>query len=241
MPAPFGPITDTNEPGGTEIETPCRMFTSPYPATRSSVARIGAVVAHRSGALPVSPPAPPAPSPAWAPRYASMTAGITSDLLRGARGDHASLAHHDDPVGDVHHDLHVVLDEQERRPDVPAELQHVLQELAREGRVHPGRGLVEHHHVRRRHERPGELQELALPARERPGVCVGVLVQLDETLRRKARTLAKRDALRRTRHMRHTKHTRKARSTCSHPSAPASTSCAAPPTCVRATSSFTPA
>jgi hypothetical protein len=39
---------------------------------------------------------------------------VLHDLVRRALGDHLALAHHDHPVADVTHHVHVVLDEQHR-------------------------------------------------------------------------------------------------------------------------------
>ena len=44
----------------------------------------------------------------------------------------------------------------------------------------PGHRLVEQQEARPRHQRPGELEQLALAARERPGVGIGQLGQVED-------------------------------------------------------------
>ena len=67
------------------------------------------------------------------PRYASITAWSSPDLVRLAVGDHPALGHHDHPVGVVHHHLHVVLDEQEGDSLLTAQALHVVEQPASEG------------------------------------------------------------------------------------------------------------
>src|SRR5271169_476183 len=69
--------------------------------------------------------------------------GARADLVRRAVGDLAAVIEHDDAVGDVHHDPHVVLDQCDRRAelvvDVEDEAAHVLLLLD----IHPRHRLVE--------------------------------------------------------------------------------------------------
>ena len=66
-----------------------------------------------------------------------------ADLVRRAVGDFAAVIEHDDAIGDVHHDAHIVLDQCDRRAelvvDVEDEAAHVLFFLD----VHPGHRLIE--------------------------------------------------------------------------------------------------
>ena len=100
--------------------------------------------------------------------------------MRLAGGDHAALGHHDDAVGVVHHDLHVVLDEQERDALLAPQALHVVEQARAERRVDPGHRLVEQQEARLGHQRPGELEQLALPAGERARI-VGDLVARSKT------------------------------------------------------------
>src|SRR5215208_2299191 len=118
LPAPFGPTSVTISPGRTTTSTPCRMSTSgTYPATRSCVSRIGG---------------------ASATKVRLDHALVAAHLVRRAVGDHLPLRHHDHAVGVVHHHLHVVLDEEERRPVALAQLLDVREQAAAERRVDAG-------------------------------------------------------------------------------------------------------
>ena len=92
---------------------------------------------------------------------------VGADLVRLAVGDHLALGHHDHPVGVVHHHLHVVLDEQEGDPVLGAQPLHVVEQPPSERRVDARHRLVEQQEAGLRHQRPGELEQLALAARER--------------------------------------------------------------------------
>ena len=122
------------------------------------------VVSHRR------PPAPPRWRPAAAAELRLLLGGgerrvvvgtevgvdhgvVGADLVGRALGDDPALAHHDHPVGDVVHDVHVVLHEHHRHPVVAQRL-HVLEQRLGERRVHAGHRLVEHHHGRARPSAP---------------------------------------------------------------------------------------
>jgi hypothetical protein len=62
-----------------------------------------------------------------------------------------------DPLGDAHHDLHVVLDQEDRQAEVVAELAHEVGELVGLLRVHAGGRLVEQQQRRVRRQRAGDL------------------------------------------------------------------------------------
>ncbi len=113
------------------------------------------------------------------PRYASTTVSFLRTSCAGPFRDHASLCHHDHPVGVVHHDLHVVLDEEDGRPVARPHLLDALEQATRERRIHAGERFVQEHEARREHERARKLEELALAARERSGVLAGVTAQLE--------------------------------------------------------------
>ena len=78
-----------------------------------------------------------------------------------------------------HHDLHVVLDEQDRLARV-AKATHGIEELVQQRAVHAGGGLVEQHERRVAHQHTHELDELLLPEGEIAGVFVGERRELDE-------------------------------------------------------------
>jgi len=85
--------------------------------------------------------------------------------LRQPFGDDLALSHHHDPVADVPHHVHVVLDEEHRRALVAQRLDVIEQALGQR-RVHAGHRLVEHDHRRVRHERARHLEQLLLAAGE---------------------------------------------------------------------------
>src|SRR3712207_8249973 len=55
-----------------------------------------------------------------------------------ALGDLLAVVEHRDPLGDPHHDLHVVLDQQDREPALLADPLHEVGELRGLLRVHAG-------------------------------------------------------------------------------------------------------
>ena len=69
--------------------------------------------------------------------------------------------HHDDPVTAVHHDVHVVLDQEKRLP-LAAELSDQLEDLDREGRVDPGDWFVQEDRRGLAHKGPRKFEQLFL-------------------------------------------------------------------------------
>ena len=63
-----------------------------------------------------------------------------------------------------------MLDEQDRHAALVAQPHDVLEERCAERAVHARQRLVEEQHPRLEHERPGELEQLPLPAGERARV-----------------------------------------------------------------------
>ena len=78
-----------------------------------------------------------------------MTAGFFMTVIGCALGDDLALGHHDHPVGDVAHHVHVVLDEEHGHALV-LEVEDVVEQRLRERRVHAGHRLVEHDELRAR-------------------------------------------------------------------------------------------
>ena len=68
---------------------------------------------------------------------------VVHDRLGRTLGDDAALRHHDDPVGDVAHHVHVVLDEEHGHAEV-LEVEDVVEQRLGERRVDAGHRLVEH-------------------------------------------------------------------------------------------------
>ena len=97
---------------------------------------------------------------------------IGDDLGRCAVGQLAALVDDDDPIGDLHHEAHVVLDEQhgDARRGHPAD---DLPEVGGLGVVEPGGRLVEEHRVRLERHRPGDVDEPLMAGRQRVHRYVG--------------------------------------------------------------------
>ena len=121
-------------------------------------------------------------------------AGDRLGLIAEVRGDHERVAlhllgcaprdrlarlEHGDDVRNAHHDLHAVLDEQHRDARV-ADSPDELDERLGLGRVHPGRGLVEHEEVGIRGQRAGDLETPLVRVRQRAGEVAFVPGEPDE-------------------------------------------------------------
>ena len=72
-----------------------------------------------------------------------------------------------------------MLDKEDGQALLAPEVFEVGQQASPECGVHAGHGLVEEHHLGLRHERPRELKELLLAARERRRVVVGLVGEAD--------------------------------------------------------------
>ena len=72
--------------------------------------------------------------------------------------------------------MHVLLDQQDRRP-LGAQAREQLEDLIDDDRREPERGLVEQEQRRPRHERPADREHLLLAARERAAVLAQPLAQ----------------------------------------------------------------
>ncbi|HVL57559.1 MAG TPA: hypothetical protein VM491_13715, partial [Burkholderiaceae bacterium] len=78
------------------------------------------------------------------------------------------LVEHDDPVGHPHHEVHVVLDQQERLAFVAKPRKH-LADLVAQRRVHAGQRFIEHDQLRRANQRAAQRDQLLLPVRQFAG------------------------------------------------------------------------
>ena len=100
------------------------------------------------------------------PRYASTTAGWLATCVERALGDLDAVVERHDAVGDPLDHVHVVLDHEDRQPELVAQPADHLGHLVRLVRVHPGGGLVEQQQPRLGRERPGDLEAAAVGVRE---------------------------------------------------------------------------
>ena len=91
---------------------------------------------------------------------------VRSHFVRGALRYHLAVVHHDHSVACAHHEVEVVLDDQQRDPVARPQREDVLEQLDPQGGADPGHGLVEQEDPRLRHQRADELEQLPLAARE---------------------------------------------------------------------------
>src|SRR5262245_3749030 len=73
-------------------------------------------------------------------------------------GNPCPVVEHRDAIGDPHHDLHVVLDQEDRESELAAQEANELRESVRLPRVHPGRWLVQEQELRLGGEGPADLE-----------------------------------------------------------------------------------
>src|SRR5918994_681884 len=110
LPAPLEPISVTTSPSSTCSVTPLSASMEPYAVTISSTSSSGI----RSPLLP---------------EVGLDDLRVVAHLHRLALGDLLAVVEHRDLLGDAHHHLHVVLDEEDRDPLVVAQLAHELRQL----------------------------------------------------------------------------------------------------------------
>ena len=107
-----------------------------------------------------------APSSPVLPRYASITRSSVRISSRPALGDLRAVVEHGDVLGDAHHDLHVVLDQEHGQPFSSRTRRTNVDEVGRLLRVHAGRRLVEEEQLRPQGERARHLEAPLVAVRE---------------------------------------------------------------------------
>src|SRR6185436_13432641 len=118
LPAPLRPMSVTSSPFRTSKLMPWRMCDSPYQAWRSRTASNASPRGAGSGTRAAgagSGGSLRAGSPIRVPHAAHISLhhrGVARDLGVGAFGQHLAARQHGDGVGEIGHDLHVVLDHQ---------------------------------------------------------------------------------------------------------------------------------
>ena len=85
----------------------------------------------------------------------------------------------DDPVADAHHEVHVVLDDEDRHAPVVGEPADDPRQLDALDRAQPGRRLVEQEHARMHCDRAGDRQQTSLAVRQVADLTVEVLVEFE--------------------------------------------------------------
>src|SRR5438067_5097022 len=137
LPAPFGPRTATSSPSPTSSETPCSARIWPYRASTSS--------SSSRELLGIRP------------EVGLDHRRVVLHLARRAARDPAAEVEHVHAVGDTHHQLHVVLDQQDRQLEVLAHPADQRAELSDLLVVQASRRLVQEQQPRPRCERAGKL------------------------------------------------------------------------------------
>jgi hypothetical protein len=99
LPAPLAPRIVVMPPSSTSKLMPCSTFVQPYWASRSFTSS-SAISGHRGAGLVGA-------------QIGADDVGVALHLGRRALGDLAAEVEHHDLVGDLHHQSHVVLDEQD--------------------------------------------------------------------------------------------------------------------------------
>src|SRR5574341_2211915 len=145
FPAPFAPMIATISPARTCIVTFLSTFSLPYPDST-----------FRSFSISRSPVLPQV-DPDHLTVLLDGERPVLGDLLPGAQ--------HDDLVGDVHDQRHVMLDEQDGDPHVPDPGDHPPH-LVRFPHVQSGRGFIEQQEPGLAGERPPQFDDTLLSVGE---------------------------------------------------------------------------
>src|SRR3954454_23637205 len=116
---------------------------------------------------------------------------VLAHLLRQTLGDLLAVIEHGDALRHAHHDLHVVLDQEDGEPTLVAELLHERGELRRLLRVHARRRLVEQQHLRVGRERPRYLEPALIAVGEVDRYLLEALLALPDVPEPLARLLVR--------------------------------------------------
>ena len=87
------------------------------------------------------------------PQIGGNDAGVAADLGGRAFGQLAPGIHRHDPLGETHHEVHVVLDDDDGGAALVADAADDAGERGRFARRHADRRLVEQHEMRARRQR----------------------------------------------------------------------------------------
>src|SRR5258708_7944784 len=180
LPEPFGPTIQVSPPSATVNDTPCSTSLPPYPATTPSTTSTASPL---GGSM-----FPGARSYACTALLRLVVAGakvgvehlgvVAYQLGRSGR-DHRAVVQDHDRVAQAHHEIHVVLYDQEGLA-VRVQLPDLAGDDVDQRRVHPAGRLVEQQDLRIGHQHVGQLEQLALAVGECLGQCRGVRGYPDE-------------------------------------------------------------
>src|SRR6478609_9403995 len=150
LPAPLRPSRVTTSPAFTSKLIPCRMWDSPYQASRLRTWRMLPLLAAFAGASAI------AVSGMTSSQIRFLDALVLGEFGVIALREHLPARQHGDDVGEIGHDAQIMLDHQDgvfrRDPlDERGDLVDVLM-------AHAGHRLVEQHHLRIERQRGGDFQ-----------------------------------------------------------------------------------
>src|SRR5262245_13830356 len=128
FPLPLAPRRATTSPRPTAKSTPRRTWTRPYPATSPSTASTAGSASVGSGLVS---------------KVSLEDLSVAGQFGRRAFRDHLAVVQDDDPVGDAHHELDGVLDEDDRDPLLAHEPADQTEQLLAHRRGQAHRRLVE--------------------------------------------------------------------------------------------------
>ena len=109
-----------------------------------------------------------------------MTSGCRCTSCGGAGGDRDPEVHHHHPVGEVHHQAHVVLDHDHRDVQLVADVEDVAGGVLGLLEVHAGHRLVEQQQLGLHRQRPAELDALLDAVRQQAHGLLAPLLDLEE-------------------------------------------------------------
>src|SRR5438105_3468883 len=155
LPAPLRPSSVTTSPAFTSKLIPCRMWDSPYQASRSRTWRMLPPVAAFAGASAI------AVSGMTRSQIGFLDAFVLGQLAVMALREHLPARQHGDDVGEIGHDAQIMLDHQDgvfrgNALDQRRDLVDVLM-------AHAGHRLVQQHHLRIERERGCDLKPALAP------------------------------------------------------------------------------
>src|SRR3569623_3406032 len=150
LPAPLRPSSVTTSPAFTSILIPCRMWDSPYQASRLRTWRMLPPVAAFAGASAI------AVSSMTSSQIGFLDALVLGELGVMALREHLPARQHGDDVGQIGHDAQIMLDHQDGvfRRDALDERRDLVDVLV----THAGHRLIQKHHLRVERERGRDLE-----------------------------------------------------------------------------------
>src|SRR5436190_11784731 len=170
LPAPLGPIRHRSSASRVANDTPCKTSRPPNarPTSRSS----------RWGPSAIPAPAPPvlldvavAALPLAAEAQVELAdVRVLPEFIGGAGKDDPAVLEHVRVIGDIECNRGVLLNEQDRHPEIASNLLQEPDELLDDQRRQPLGQLVDQQQTRRAGQRGADRKHLPLTSREQPGV-----------------------------------------------------------------------